>query len=201
MKFAVFIALVGAASAARYNNCGCAQPPQEKPQAQEYNCDDQVALQANSLRGALDASAAIPQPGAGGCDGYGVLSSESAASRTCIGAAQVAIPDKNIITDQAKVQEAVSRGSRKSQTCQVAQRKFSIAGDITVTEKYNDNLKGDNTSESCGKGASQIRSRTQLISAGAKAKIPVTTTCAQPAPPCSQPPVSAPPAFCSQPGY
>lgn len=193
MKFAVFIALVGAASAAR--RCGVPVP---ESQPSGYTCDDQNALRPNSLRGALDANANIPQPGAGGADGYGVLSSESASSRTCIGAAQVAIPDKNIITDQAKVQEAVSRGSRKSQTCQIAQRKFSISGDITVSEKYTDSLKGDNTSESCGKGASQIKSRTQLLNGGAKAKIPVTTTCAQPQPaPCSQPPVQ-PPAFCDQ---
>jgi hypothetical protein len=54
----------------------------------------------------------------------------------------------------------VSKGCSKEQNCQVAQRKFSIAGDITVTEKYNNSLKGEDVSEKCGQGASQTRSRT-----------------------------------------
>ena len=184
MKFSVLIALVGAATASRYGqngpaSCGSA-PAQPEPEA-EYSCDGQAPLRGHSLRGSLNAAARLASPAAGDADGsigYGTLSAENAASSTTIGASQVAIPDKNIITDQAKVNEAVSRGSRKSQTCQVAQRKFSINGDITVTEKYNDSLKGDNNSESCGQGASQTRSRTQLLSAGGSAQIPVTTQCA-----------------------
>lgn len=200
MKFGVFIALVGAASAARGNWASAQAAAQAQaiangqasaqaaaqaqaashyaaPAATQYSCDCVAPLAGATLRGALDAGSRLPTPL--GCnDGYGTLSAESAASETSIGAAQVAIPDKNIITDQAKVNEAVARGNRKSQTCQVAQRKFSIAGEISVTEKYNDSLKGDNTSESCGQGASQTRSRTQLLNAAGRAQIPVTTQCA-----------------------
>lgn len=188
MKF-VLLALVGTISAAKWHNDGCAPKPAPTcqaaaPVAQEYTCD-QAALPVPSLRGALDAGARLPQPGMGGCNGYAVLSGESASSKTCIGAQQVAIPDKHLVTDQAKVNEGVNKGQKKSQTCQVAQRKFSIAGEVTVTEKYNDSMKGENTSETCGQGASQTRSRTQMLCGSAKAKIPVTTQCAEvPSAPC-----------------
>lgn len=103
------------------------------------------------------------------------------------------IPDKNLITDQAKVSEYSAKGSQQEKTCQVAERTFSIGGEITVTEKYNDQLKGQHVSDKKSQGASQSRSRTQLLSnCGGKADVPqtyqacaVTPSCCQPKPYCS----------------
>lgn len=182
MKFSVFVALIGSTAAVRYYDCPqpkpilpCQQKEQQQEQAQ-FTCDDQQALPLPAYSGQLDAASRLPQPGAGGCDGYGRLSSESAASKTTIGASQLTIPDKNIVTDQAKVHESVAKGERKAQTCQVARRKFSINGEITVDEKYNDNLKGDETSKKCGQGAAQTRSRTQVLNvcSGGNVQVPPT---------------------------
>jgi len=88
------------------------------------------------------------------------------------------IPDKHTVTDQAKVSEDASNGSAQEQTCQVAQRKFTIGGEITVTEKYNDSLKSENASCKQGEGASQTRSRTQVCdNCSGTAQIPVTAQC------------------------
>jgi hypothetical protein len=185
MRFSVIVALVGSTAAIKVTGCGngaaanyCAPAPAEQA---GYNCDDQVPLPLPQYSGNLDASCRIPKPGAGGADGYAKLCAESAESSTAIAANQITVPDKNIVTDQAKVHEAVAKGEKKSQTCQVARRKFSINGEITVDEKYNDNLKGDETSKKCGQGASQTRSRTQLLNScavGAVA-IPRTSACVE----------------------
>jgi len=183
MKFTSLIALVGATQAAKL--CPCSQAPQAQYQApQADSCDDFDFSGVNGgaagyrgLRGNLNAGsrlAAATQDG-----GYGRLASENAASSTQIGASNIVIPDKNTVTDQAKVSEAVSKGNNKEQTCQVAQRKFTIGGEITVTEKYSDSLKAENVQEKCGEGASQTRSRTQVLDnmpQGA-AGIPLTAQC------------------------
>jgi len=121
-------------------------------------------------------SAQLSQPGDGGADGYARLSSQSADASSSISASQITIPDKSFVTDQAKVHESVAKGERNSKTCKVAQRKFSINGEITVDEKYNDNLKGEETQKKCGQGASQTRSRTQLLNRcdGGNAQVPQT---------------------------
>jgi hypothetical protein len=174
MKFSVFVALLGSASAVTF--CGNA-PAAPVCGQQQFSCDDQSNLQlpaynGNNLKAQLGA-------GEGCTDGYGKLSSESASSKTTIGASQITIPDKHIVTDQAKVHEEVAKGERQAQTCQVARRKFSISGEITVDEKYNDNLKGDDNSKKCGQGASQTRSRTQVLNVctGGNASVPITAPC------------------------
>jgi hypothetical protein len=82
------------------------------------------------------------------------LTSESAGSQTQIGAQNIVIPDKHTVTDQAKVSEACSRGSNQEQNCQVAKRDFTIQGNISVTEKYNDSSKGEHVASKEGSGAS-----------------------------------------------
>jgi len=178
MKFTSIVALVGAATAIQYKqaqDCGCSAPAI----IEEPFCGCSGAhLEAKTLRGSLDASARLAGSQAG-CDGYARLCNQSAGSNTEIGASQYTIPDKNIVTDQAKVSESVSRGGNKEQTCKMSQKKFQIGGEITVTEKYNDSLKGEQVSEKCGQGAAQTRSRTAVLdSCNGSADIPVTAQCA-----------------------
>jgi hypothetical protein len=176
MKFTSIVALVGVATAIQYkqaNDCGCAAPIEEP----FCGCSGGAHLEAKTLRGSLDASARLASSQAG-CDGYARLSNQSAGSNTEIGASQYTIPDKNIVTDQARVSESVSRGGNKEQTCKMSQKKFQIGGEITVTEKYNDSLKGEQVSEKCGQGAAQTRSRTQVLdSCNGSADIPLTAQC------------------------
>jgi hypothetical protein len=171
MKFSVIVALFGYASAIR-------GPCNAPPAPQDCSSDNgayaaQSGLQAGALRG-LRANLAAPSSSSA----YGKLCSESAASKTEIGASNVVIPDKSTVTDQAKVTEDVSKGSSQAQTCQVAQRKFTIGGEITVTEKYNDSLKAENVAEKSGEGASQTKSRTHVLcNCQGKAEIPLTAAC------------------------
>lgn len=121
MKFSVFVALIGSTAAIRYYpGCNQAAPaPEPTPapapcQAEGNYCDAQGDLPLPAYSGSLDASGRLAQPGAGGADGYGSLSSENAASQQSIGASVLTIPDKNIVTDQAKVHESVAKGQRKA---------------------------------------------------------------------------------------
>lgn len=180
MRFSTFVALVGTAAAVRFESqCGC---PVATP-APQYDCgcdDAKLPLPSYAGSAGLDASNKLAQPGAGGSDGYARLSSQSASSRSSIGASQISVPDRNSVTDQAKVHESVAKGERRAQNCQVARRRFSINGEITVDEKYNDNLKGDDTQKKCGQGASQTRSRTQVLNAcNAQAAAPITACAVQ----------------------
>ena len=112
--------------------------------------------------------------------GFAKLSAESAASQTQIGAQNIIIPDKNTVTDQAKVSECCSKGDTAEQNCEVAKRVFDIAGSICVTEKYNDQSKGQHVASKSGEGASQTRSRTQVennTSAIGAGDIPCTCSC------------------------
>ena len=112
--------------------------------------------------------------------GFAKLSAESAASQTQIGAQNIIIPDKNTVTDQAKVSECCSKGEKAEQNCEVARRVFDIAGSICVTEKYNDQAKGQHVASKSGEGASQTRSRTQVennTSAIGEGDIPCTCSC------------------------
>jgi len=195
MKFSTIVALVGTASAIKHGasiNYGC--PPPQPVCEQSFCAGPGAGANGESLpypaySGSL--SAQVSQPGEGGSDGFAKLSSEASENQSSISASQITIPDKNFVTDQAKVHESVAKGDRKSQTCQVARRKFSINGEITVDEKYNDNLKGEETQKKCGQGASQTRSRTQLLNrctgGGAQASQTRALVCqnAQPCGPCN----------------
>lgn len=177
MQLSVLIALVGFATA---QSCtGLAAPA---PADCQFGGNGASYLNgagaggAARLSGALNANGRLAAASRGA--GFGKLSAQSAASNTRIGASNIVIPDKNTITDTAKVSEAVSGGSSKEQTCQVAQRKFTIGGEITVTEQYNDSTKGEHTTQKNGEAASQTRSRTQVLdNCGGSAAIPVTAQC------------------------
>jgi len=184
MQLSVLIALFGLASA-QFDKCGCTSAPAPAPAA---TCDFAGAYGAGNgaasgagfaaprLSGALNAGSRLARSARGA--GYGKLSAQSAASNTRIGASNLVIPDKNTITDTAKVSEAVSKGSSKEQTCQVAQRKFTIGGEITVSEQYNDSTKGEHTTCKNGEAASQTRSRTQMLdNVSGQADIPITAQC------------------------
>ena len=184
MKFTTLIALVGAASAV-YPSC---RPACEQPE--EPACAPKIACGCaggaggygrggrRGLSGMLDASSRLPAASYGS-DNYARLCTEAANSNTQISASQMTIPDKNTCTDQAKVSQAVSNGNTQEKNCEVAQRKFSIGGEITVTEKYTNQQKGESSSEQCGEGASQTRSRVQVMNnCCGKAAIPVTANCA-----------------------
>jgi len=182
MKFSTLLALFGAIEAAKICPCDQAVPEYSAPCEQTCDNFDFSATRgsAGRLSGALNAAGRMA--GASREGTYGTLGSENAASNTQIGARNIVIPDKNTVTDQAKVSEAVSKGNNKEQTCQVAQRKFTIGGEITVTEKYSDSLKAENVQNKCGEGASQTRSRTQVLNnmpCGASS-IPVTAQCGAP---------------------
>ena len=201
MKFTTFIALVGVATASRYGHaagaiasrmggdCGCAAPVPapacEYAAAQSCGCAGGAGGMGGAggfgrkgLSGALNAASRLPAASYGD-DNYARLCTESANSNTQISASQYTIPDKNTITDQAKVSQAVSNGSNKEQNCEVASRTFDISGSISVQEKYTNQQRGESTSEQCGEGASQTRSRVQVSNnCCGKAAIPVTSNCA-----------------------
>jgi len=163
MKFATLIALVGATSAAKL---GCA--PQCE-QVIDCGCDAGYGRARGGAAARLSGSSANSQ-------GYAKLCSESAQSNTQIGGIQYTIPDKNTVTDQAKVSEAISSGNTSEKNCQVAKRNFTISGDICVEEKYTNQLKGEDSSSKCGQGSSQTKSRTSVANnCCGSASVPLTT--------------------------
>ncbi len=129
-----------------------------------------VSLQDSCLTGRQAALGAPERAGS-----YASLSSESAGSNTQIGAQNIVIPDRQTVTDQTRVSEACNRGSNQAQNAEVASRTFDIAGSITVNERYNDSSRGENSGQQEGEGASQTRSRSQVLSNNsAQAQIPCT---------------------------
>jgi hypothetical protein len=169
MKFTTLVALFGIAQASKLCPCDAKPACAYAPQSGCGPCSRGAGAGAGAGYGAhgaaltsgLDAGARLSASQQ--ASSYGVLCSENASSNTQLGNSNIIIPDKNTVTDQAKVSEAVSRGSNKATSCQVAQRKFSIAGEIAVTEKYSDSTKGEDSQEKCGEGSSQTRSRTQVL--------------------------------------
>jgi len=177
MKYFALVALIGAAAAVKNCPCNSYDAPAQVPVA--ATCDFANGnFGQRGLSGALNAGNRLQANSANQGDhaGYARLATQSAGSSSTIGTSQMTIPDKHSVTDQAKVDEHAQNGSSQEQTCQVAQRKFTIGGEITVTEKYNDSLKSENASCRKGEGASQTRSRTQVSdSVCGSAQMPVTT--------------------------
>ena len=167
----VALALLGCAQATRLTSTwGC--QPEPEPVA-TCGCAGSAAGAARNGFNLGDQNAELPAAERAGS--FAKLTSESAGSQTQIGAQNIVIPDKHTVTDQAKVSEAQSRGSKQAQNCEVAKRTFDIQGSISVTEKYNDSSKGEHCASKEGEGASQTRSRTQVQNnLCARADIPCT---------------------------
>lgn len=163
MRASVIIALLGLANAASLKQCLPCQPEQASI------CNLSVGKPA-SAGGRAAVLGAASREGS-----FAALATESAGSATNIAAQQIVIPDRHTVTDQTKVSESCSRGSNSAQSCEIAKRTFDIAGSITVSEKYNDSSKGEESAQKEGEGASQTRSRSQVANnLCAKATIPCT---------------------------
>ena len=103
-------------------------------------------------RASLSRGASVPCGG-----GVGTLTTQLAGSATSIGAQKIVVPDKQTVTDQAKVSKTCSQAKKQDQGCAVSKRSFTVNGGIKITQKGENTSKGASSASHCGEQASQSK--------------------------------------------
>ena len=157
MKSFVVVALLGAAAATACAPSDCCASECE------YGSGDVYRIQQ------LNRQVSLPQGG-----GIGTLVTQAAGAETQIGAQKIVVPDKQTVTDQAKVSKTCSQTKKQDQGCAVSKRSFCVKGGIKIVQKGENSNKMEASASECGEEASQSKRSESVCSNCAPNSLPGT---------------------------